>query len=276
VTSSRIYLVTDFGLDDEFVGVLHAVLARTAPEIPVVDLSHGIVPYDVAGGAALLARAAPHLGPGVVLAVVDPGVGTERRGVAIELVDDTGPRHLVGPDNGLLLEAAASLGGVVRAVELRRETRDAARGRTFDGRDLFAPAAGALAAGASLPQVGEAIAPETLVALEVARVTSRELEDGRVAIVATARFIDRFGNVALALPGEVLDSVRTVGLVARDEDALVRVADAFGDLEPGELGLLRDANDAVAVVVREGSAASRLRVAVGDRVELVGAFGRLP
>jgi S-adenosylmethionine hydrolase len=96
-----------------------------------------------------------------------------------------------------------------------------------------------------------------------------------VAVTAVVRWIDRFGNVALALDGEVLDGVSTAGLVVRDEDALVRVVATFAELEPGAIGLLRDANDAVAVVVREGSAASRLRVAVGDRVELVAGFGRL-
>jgi S-adenosylmethionine hydrolase len=271
--SPRVFLASDYGLDDEFVGVVHAVLVRLAPDAVVVDLSHGIAPFDVAGGAALLARAAPHLGPGVLLAIVDPGVGTTRRGVAIEVVGE--PRYLVGPDNGLLLDAATVLGGVRRVVELAAPKAAPHLARTFDGRDLFAPCAARLAAGGDLADLGHDVDASTLVALAVAPSHARELDDGRVAVTTTVRWIDRFGNVQLALPGHVLGRATTVGLVARDEDALARVVGAFGDLERGTIGLLRDANDAVAIVVREGNAASRFRVAVGDRVELVGDLGPL-
>jgi S-adenosylmethionine hydrolase len=274
VSGTRVYFASDYGLDDEFVGVVHAVLATLAPDVGVVDLAHGIPPFDVAGGAALLARCVPSLGPGVLMAVVDPGVGTARRAVALEVAAPAGPRHLVGPDNGLLLDAANALGGVRRCVALPSAP---ARGtRTFDGRDVFAPAAAHLATGAPLASLGPELDASVLVALPVPRATTRALDDGRVAVTAVVRWIDRFGNVALALDGEVLEGVSTAGLVVRDEDALVRVVGAFAELEPGAIGLLRDANDAVAVVVREGSASSRLRVAVGDRVELVAGFGRVP
>jgi S-adenosylmethionine hydrolase len=271
VSAPRIFLASDYGLDDEFVGVLHAVIAREAPEAVVVDLAHGIAQFDVAAGAALLARVAPHLGPGVLVAVVDPGVGTPRRAVAIE-VGGSGPRHLIGPDNGLLLDAAACLGGMRRAVTLPRRTGVAAA-RTFDGRDVFAPAAARLARGEAFEALGEEVAVASLVSLPPPVVTTRTLDDGRVAITTAVRWIDRFGNVQLALRGVVLEGATTAGLVVRDEDVLAPVVRAYADLERGTVGLLRDANDAVAIVVGEGSAASRLRVAVGDRVELVGAFG---
>jgi S-adenosylmethionine hydrolase len=269
VTAPSIFLASDFGRDDEFVGVLHAVLASLAPQVGVVDLSHGIVPYDIAGGAALLARAAPFLGAGVLCAVVDPGVGGPRRAVALER-DGEGPRHLVGPDNGLLMEAAHALGGPHRAVELTRVTTGAS---TFDGRDLFAPAAARLATGSSLESLGTPIDPTTLVELVVPPVTYRELDDGRLAVTATVRWIDRYGNVQLALPGSVLGEAGTAGVVSRTDDALVRVVTTFGDLEKGTVGLLCDANGSVALVVAEGSAARRFNVTVGDRVELVGDFG---
>ena len=275
MSAARVFLATDYGLDDEFVGVLHAVIAELAPEVRVIDLSHRIAPFDVAGGAALLARAAPALGAGVICAVVDPGVGTPRRGVAIE-VDGSGPRHLVGPDNGLLVEAAATLGTTSRVVELARSAPPRGGVVTFDGRDLFAPAAAMLAMGGALEDLGTRVDPSTLVRVAAREVTVRELEDGRVAYVASVRWIDRFGNVQLALPGDVLAGVSTAGVVVRDDDALVRVVTTFGELASGTAGLLRDANDMVALVVAEGSASSRFHVAVGDRVELVGSFGPLP
>jgi S-adenosylmethionine hydrolase len=271
MTAPSIFLATDYGLDDEFVGVLHAVLAALAPEVRVVDLSHGIAPFDVAGGAALLERAAPHLGAGVLFAVVDPGVGGPRRCVALERDSDSGPRHLIGPDNGLLMEAARTLGGVARAVELARDP--AATSATFDGRDLFGPAAARLATGTPLEALGASIELSTLVELPAPQVTFRELDDGRLAVTAQVRWIDRFGNVQLSLDGLVLGHARTAGLVLRDDDALVRVVETYSDLDPTTAGLIRDANGLVALVVAEGSAARRFNVSVGDRVELVGDFG---
>jgi hypothetical protein len=267
---ARIFLVTDYGLDDEFAGVLHAVIARLAPDASVIDLSHGVAPFDVAGAAALLARAAPHLGPGVVCAVVDPGVGGGRRAVAIE-VDGDGPRHLVGPDNGVLTEAARAF-GIRRAVELRRASDLAS---TFEGRDLFAPVAARLATGARLSDLGEPLDVDSLVEPPRALVATRATPDGHVALLATVRWIDRFGNVQLNVPGRAIAESSTLGVVVKGEDALVRVVSTFADLDPGTAGLLRDANDAVALVVAQGSAAERFDVAVGDHVELVGSFGPL-
>jgi S-adenosylmethionine hydrolase len=268
--AETIFLASDYGLDDEFVGILHAVADRLAPTLRVVDLSHGIEPYDVTGGAALLARAVVHLGSGVVCAIVDPGVGGPRRAVAIER-DGSGPRHLVGPDNGLLMEAALALGGPLHAVELDRGALGAS---TFDGRDLFVPAAVRLAQGTPLRELGAPIEASSLVELATPPTTFRELDDGRVAISAAVRWVDRFGNVQLSLPGHVLAGATTAGLVVRDEDALVRVVRVFDDLDRGTAGLLCDANGAVALVVAEGSASHRFHVTVGDRVELVGDFGQ--
>src|SRR4051794_31175824 len=108
--------MSDYGLDDEFVGIVHSVLRSIAPGIEVIDLTHNVRPYDVRAGGLALARSAPYLCPGVVLAVVDPGVGSDRRGIAVEVGD--GASVLVGPDNGLLAPAVAMCGGATRAVEL--------------------------------------------------------------------------------------------------------------------------------------------------------------
>lgn len=274
MTAPRLFLATDFGLDDEFVGVLHAVVARVAPDVRVIDLAHGIAPFDVAGGAALLARAAPYLGPGVVCAVVDPGVGTSRRAIALE-VSGAGPHYLVGPDNGLLLDMASCLGGVVGAVELDAPTRSHRERGTFDGRDVFAPCAARLAMGAALDELGDPIDPSSLASLATAAVVSRPLDDGRTVLTTEVRWIDRYGNVQLSLPGRVLEAGTMVGLVVGDDDTLAPVVRAYADLEVGALGVLCDANDAVAIVVRQGSAAAMVGVDVGDRVELVGPFGPL-
>ncbi len=147
-----VFFLSDYGTEDEFVGVVHAVLRRLAPAAVVLDLSHAVAPFDVAAGSAMLVRAVPHLGPGVVLAVVDPGVGGGRRAVVLETAGDTGPRWLVGPDNGLLVAAAELLGGVAAAVELAPPGPGSAR--TFDGRDVFAPAVADLCSGTELHQLG--------------------------------------------------------------------------------------------------------------------------
>jgi hypothetical protein len=267
-----VFLASDYGSDDEFVGVLHAVIARLAPDARVIDLSHGIAPFDVAGGAALLARAVPALGDGVVCAVVDPGVGSDRRAVALEVSEP--PRYLVGPDNGLLGWAAAALGGIRRAVEL---SGPAMQGRptTFDGRDVFAPTAARLASGDALDDLGVAFDASELVALPEPHVAARTLEDGRVVLSGSVRWIDRFGNVQLSLPGRVLAAASTVGIAVRGNDALVRVVRSYAELEPGVVGLLCDANNAVALVVGQGSAAEHFQVTIGDHVELVGDFGSL-
>jgi hypothetical protein len=271
--TSTVFLATDYGYDDEFVGVLHAVIARLAPDARVIDLSHGIAPFDVAAGAALLARAVPALGDGVVCAVVDPGVGSARRAVGLEVAEP--PRYLVGPDNGLLGWAADALGGIRRAVELSVDSAAQVRSTTFDGRDVFAPAAARLASGEALEDLGEPLDATELVSLPEPHVAARTLEDGRVVLTGAVRWIDRFGNVQLSLPGRVLAGVSAAGIAVRDDDALVRVVRSYAELEPGAPGLLRDANDAVALVVGQGSAAEHFEVTIGDRVDLVGDFGSL-
>src|ERR1700712_10147 len=159
-----IAVVTDYGVG-VYAGMLHAAALRHAPQAAWIELDHGIAPGDVLGGALVLRRAALELPPCVILAVVDPGVGTDRRAVALR----TRSGHLlVGPDNGLLSLAAARLGGAVELVDLGRSSlrrqRDSA---TFDGRDLFGPVAGALAAGTPLVEVGGELAASGLAGLIV-------------------------------------------------------------------------------------------------------------
>ena len=282
------FFLSDFGTEDEFVGVVHAVIEARAPGTTVIDLTHHIPPFDVRAGSHTLVRAVRHLGPGVVLGVVDPGVGTVRRGVGLEVPRrDGGTLHFVGPDNGLLVAAAESAGEapIALAVELHRGPAPPDRGATFDGRDVFAPAAAALCTGTPLAQLGEAIEPASLIRLAGGVVEQGRLHDGRACLRTEVTWVDHFGNLQLA--ATVMDA-RVAGipasgvveLAARVEsgrehlDGLphslvphgvqLRCVDAFGDLKQGEFGLLVDANGHLAVVAGEASAARWLNVVAGE------------
>lgn len=266
--SRPISFLSDFGLDDEFVGVVHGVLARLAPESRVLDVSHRIPPGNVRAGALALTRAIQYLPPGVLLAVVDPGVGTSRRALAAS----TPWGFVVGPDNGLLSPAVAMVGGADRIVSIESEDhRIPSPGATFHGRDVFGPAAAVLASGeAELGDLGPDVAPESVVPLLL---PLPEVEDGRV--VAEAWWVDRFGNAQLNAgpedlaaaglgPGDVV-SLR-VGATGHQ----ARWATAYGDVEPGELLLHVDSTGLMALAVREGRADDELNLVEGTAVTLGG------
>ncbi len=279
-----VFFLSDYGLDDEFVGVVGAVLRRLAPHATVVELGHGVPAFDVRAGAAMLARAVPHLGPGVVLAVVDPGVGGGRRALVVEVAGqpDDRPRWFVGPDNGLLLPAVQAVGGVGRAVSLPSATEPGAV--TFDGRDVFAPAAAALSRGVEVSSLGEAVDPAGLSAVPPWVCEAGALDDGRRVMRAEVTWVDRFGNCQLAAgPDDVPANLPRLGVaVAREPDpplaggrpapvglvAVPRVR-TFADLGAGEAGVVVDANGRLALVVGEGSASLQFGVVAGDLVELV-------
>ena len=269
--SPALFFLSDYGTVDEFVGVVHAVLHRLAPGVPVIDLSHRIPHFDVASGSAMLVRCAPHLGSGVVLAVVDPGVGSGRRGLAVETGGSPGarPRWLVGPDNGLLADAAVELGGAVRAVSL------SARRSTFDGRDVFAPAAAHLVMGGDPAILGIDIDPGSLEVVSAHHLgAGPAVEDGPegLQLVVTVRWVDGFGNVQLDLGPDRLDEFGIrAGDTARvsvsthpDHWVPARRVGAFSQLDKGELGLLVDANGRIALVADRASAADRLAVTAAE------------
>jgi len=260
-----ISFLSDYGADDEFVGVVHSVVRGIAPHAHVVDITHGIGAHDVRAGGLALARSAQYLCPGVVLAVVDPGVGTDRRAVAVEV--GGGESVLVGPDNGLLAPAVAMVGGADRAVSLTDPAWHLpAPGSTFDGRDVFAPVAAHLATGVDLGEMGDPIQPAGLLpgVLPVAAVESDGLH-------AEVLWVDRFGNLQLNVdPGE-LDALE-VGDRYR-----VRVADrvlpaqrvsAYDDVPTGGLGVLVDSWGMVSLVVARASAAADLGIGAGGAVVL--------
>ena len=283
-----VFFLSDYGTQDEFVGVVHAVLQAASPGLTIIDLSHQIPAFDVRAGADTLSRAVPHLGSGVVLAVVDPGVGSERRGLCLQVAPAgrAAPAFFVGPDNGLLVEAAerAGAGPVARAFALRWSGEVGAR--TFDGRDLFAPAAAALCRGTPPEELGDPVDPQSLVRLARRQVAFGKHPDGRRWLRAEVSWVDRFGNVQLAvtaaeaqsgeLPADGRLDLTTEpaegitepaqGTTVPAQGTTVRRVGVFADLAPGELGLLIDGNGHVALVAGEASAATMLAIDVGEIV----------
>lgn len=274
-------LLTDYGLADGFVGALHSVLRRSVPNVPIVDISHLVPAQDVRAGSLALRRAAPYLAPGVVVAVVDPGVGTERRAVALEVAVGPAPGRtggfiFIGPDNGLLVPAADALGGAGRAVELENTGYWLeAPGPTFAGRDIFAPAAARIAEGGDLLSLGPPISPATLVRLPgplCRRHPGAELE-------VEVTWVDRYGNVQLAAGPALLPAPGEVAVSrppATDDDTgaraswLARVVTAFGDLQADELGLLVDSYGYLSLCLNAAGAAGALGLREGDVVWLRG------
>ena len=192
--------LSDFGLQDDFVGTCHGVVLRIAPEARIIDITHGIPPQAVLQGALVLASTLPYMPVGVHLAVVDPGVGGHRRALVVR---DAEGRLYVGPDNGLLLPAA-DRAGIVEAHELANPAYALESiSRTFHGRDLFAPAAAHLARGVPIGELGPPIDPDALVRLEL---PVPAFEDGFVQ--ATTLYLDSFGNIALNLTRDDLERSR--------------------------------------------------------------------
>ena len=261
-----ITFLTDFGLEDDFVGTCHGVLKRIAPDSQIIDITHGIRPGHVLQAALTLANTLPYMPAGVHLAVVDPGVGTGRRPLALR--DAEGRLH-VGPDNGVLIPAAERFGGVVEVHELANpEYALDSVSRTFHGRDLFSPAAAHLSLGVALAELGPPVDPEALVRLDLP-----EPEVGQSRIRATVLGVDRFGNIALNLSREHLDAVAIVPgmrveLAARGNRYYAVAARTFADAPTGELILYEDSYRSVAIAVSRGSAAAVLGVDEGAEIVL--------
>lgn len=261
-----ITFLSDFGLADDFVGTCHAVMKRIAPDAQIIDLTHGIRPQQVLEGALVLANTMPYAPVGVHLAIVDPGVGSGRRALALEAGDG---RRFVGPDNGLLLPAADRLGAIRAAHEITNPNYALTPvSATFHGRDVFSPAAAHLALGLPLAELGPPVDPEALVRLEVPR---PEVADRRIR--ATCLYVDRFGNMQLNLGREQLEAVgivpgRRLRLAvggARDEAVAVRT---FADAERGELVLYEDSYRNISLAVSRGNAADRFGVEAGASIEI--------
>jgi S-adenosylmethionine hydrolase len=260
-----ITFLSDYGLEDDFVGVCHGVIATICPQARVIDISHGIGRHDVRSGALMLSESLAYMPVGVHLAVVDPDVGAERRAVALRLGDE---RLLVGPDNGLLSPAAEICGGVVEAVDVASSPfRLEPVSATFHGRDIFAPVAARLAAGALLADAGDPLDPEQLITLELHRAQRR---DG--ALVAHVRQIDRFGNLQLdAGQDDVSRLGLKLGRAARLQTPaasshLTQYVRTFADVGEGVLLLYEDAQRKLSVAISHGDAATDLGLGIDDEL----------
>ncbi len=258
-----ITFLSDYGLDDNFVGVCRGVMAGIAPAARVIDVSHAVSPQDVRQGATVLAQSVPFMPPAVHLAVVDPTVGTRRGSLVVEAGDSV----LVGPDNGLLIWAAEALGGMKRAHAVTNTAYQLPRvSRTFHGRDVFAPAAAHVAAGLDPAELGDELDPGSLERLPVSR--SRVDDDH---IHGEAVLVDHFGNIALNVTREELESVG----VALGDRVEVRIAgqvyrmpfqEAFSSVPAGRLVLHEDSFRLLTVAVNQGRASERLNARTGDPV----------
>jgi S-adenosylmethionine hydrolase len=255
--------LSDYGLVDEFVGVVKGVIRTIAPHVTVIDLTHEIAPHDVRAGALALARSVQYVPPGVVLAIVDPGVGTDRRAVAVEVGEGSGV--LVGPDNGLLAPAVAMSGGADRAVELTEvDYQLPSPGPTFAGRDVFAPAAAHLCAGVELTELGPPIDPITLLP-GIVPLTRQEGDD----VVGEVLWVDRFGNAQLNVdPEEIAGMGDVITLRWSDKTRSAHRAVAYDELGPGRIGVVVDSYGLLSVTLARRSASEELHLHAGDAITL--------
>jgi S-adenosylmethionine hydrolase len=267
VNDGCLTLVTDYGEGGGFVGALHAVAFSIAPEVRVLDIDHAIPAGDIRLGSLRMERMLRYVPPGVHVGVVDPGVGTSRRPIAIK----AGGRMFVGPDNGLLVPAALTSAGAAAGSSAPGQAIEAAvldddrwllspRAATFDGRDVFAPVAAHLASGVPFSEIGSAISPESLVRLGEPLC---ELSAGAEHATLQVLQIDGFGNVQLAGDAATLEALglemgEILAVESEASGRLIRaqavLGRAFGDVRPGEALVLIDSDGCVAVSVNGGRA----------------------
>lgn len=265
--SGPISFLSDFGDVDEFVGVVHGVIARIAPSTRILDITHGIGHGDIHGGAMALTRAVQYMPDGVFLAVVDPGVGTDRKAIAAR----TPVGYFVGPDNGLLAPAVAMVGGADLIVSLEEEIFQLpGKGATFAGRDVFGPAAAVLASDqASIEDLGPTLDPGSISPLLIPLAEPA----GNAAVRGSVLWIDTYGNIQFNVAPDDLTALA----LAEGDDVLVSFnmeefrivwGSTYGDVEEGEAIVHVDSHGQMAVAVRGGRADEDFSFEVGDTVVL--------
>ncbi|HZY06769.1 MAG TPA: SAM-dependent chlorinase/fluorinase [Ilumatobacteraceae bacterium] len=259
----NVSLLTDYGLVDEFVGVVKAVIRDIAPHAQTIDLTHNIPPFDVRAGSLALARCVSYIPSGVVVGVVDPGVGSGRKAIAIEVAD--GEAVFVGPDNGLLAPAVAMAGGAQRAVVLTNEDYHLlSHGVTFAGRDIFAPVAAHLCNGVDLTEFGPLIDADELMPGMVP--LPRQEEEG---LVGEVLWVDHFGNCQLNIgPDEIADWGAQIQVSFGESQRVATRKTTFADIATGAVGLVVDSCGMLALALDQRSAASDLGIGPGDQITL--------
>jgi S-adenosylmethionine hydrolase len=264
-------LLSDFGLSDPYVGIMKGVIAQINPHLTVIDLTHQIPPQNVAFARFALMTAYPYFPTGTVyVAVVDPGVGSHRRAIAI--ATGTNPAQpsgiLVGPDNGLF-SGVLSQNPVIAAVELTRSEywRTPEPSSTFHGRDIFAPVGAHLASGVALEALGAAIAPDTLVNLSPPAVQIEKLDNGTTVITGVIQATDHFGNLITNISAAEVFETEWVVLIG---DLEIPGHQTYSNASVGELLALVGSHGWVEIAVNRGNAQARLRLNEGDGVRVVG------
>lgn len=262
--SVPISFLSDFGLRDEFVGVVHGVLARLAPESRVIDVTHDVNRGDVRAGALAMTRAIQYLPEGVALVVVDPGVGSERKALALE----TAWGYFVGPDNGVLSPAVALAGGATKIVSIENpEAMIPSPGATFHGRDIFAPAAALLASGeAAIEELGPALSGDDVNPMLL---PLPEIEADRIE--GMVWWVDLFGNCQTnvgpdELSGLGLSPGSEVSVTVGGQTHRLPWVLAYSDQAKGGALLHVDSAGLMAIAVNDGSAAEHLGLGEGTTV----------
>jgi S-adenosyl-L-methionine hydrolase (adenosine-forming) len=270
VKKGIVAFLSDYGLEDEFVGVCHGVMLRIAPHLRVIDVHHNILRQDIRHGAIVLQQSVPYMPDSIHLAVVDPSVGSSRRAVAIE----TGWGEIfVGPDNGLLVPAAESSGGVKRVTELVEEQfllRPISR--TFQGRDVFAPATAHIANGVDLAEFGPAIEPSELTPLEIPAAWPHDDH-----LHAEVLQVDRFGNLQLNFTRSMLEDIGlgdggALEIRLEGHRLTIPIGKSFADVDPGDYVMIEDSYRHLSLAINKGDARARLRAGAGSTV-IVGPTG---
>lgn len=267
--SSRRYdtvsFLSDFGHGSDAVGIIKSILRDLAPDVVVIDIAHDITPFDVRAASLAFARAVPYLPEGIIITSVDPGAGGNRRIIAVEIAGGAG--IVIGPDNGLIATGVALAGGADRAVVLDRDEHHlASPGATFAARDVMAPVAAALCAGADLFAVGTEIDAATLLPSVVP--IPREDNDGLACEVI---WIDRFGNCQLNVSVDDLSTVwgavpERVRVSWGDNVRNLRITTSYADLGAGALGLVVDSTGLLSLSLDRASAARELGIGEGEGV----------
>lgn len=256
---SLLTLLSDFGLNDVYVGVMKGVIAQVNPVLKVIDLTHQIEPQDVIAAQFNLMNAYPFFPAGTVhVAVVDPGVGGKRRAIAIQLTDG----FLVGPDNGIFTGLLSNR-TIVEAVELTNSQywRDASPSSTFHGRDIFAPVGAHLASGVAIAQLGEAIDPTTLVQSPISVCTTTD-----TGCIGNVQYIDRFGNVITNIPGHIVQGKAWSVMVGK---LTIPGCLAYGEVQPGQPVALVGSHGWVEIAVSNGNAQYQLRLTWGNEIQAI-------
>ena len=259
-----ITLTTDFGTRDTYVAEMKGVILSIVRDVHVVDITHEVAPQDILEGALALETAAPRFPPGTIhVAVVDPGVGTARRGLAVAARDQL----FVGPDNGLFTPFLAD--SRWRAFELRAaEFRGAAVSHTFHGRDVFAPAAAHLACGVEPDRLGPQVTDPIRLAWPAVKVS-----EGRVG--GAVVHVDRFGNLVTSIHADAIAALGS-GVAIRVAGKSLPLVRTYGDLGRGDPGALVGSTNRLEIAVNAGNAATTLRAGRGTPVVVSRTSARVP